>query len=154
LRFENIKWEENIIELEQVKTSNSLNLPLLPEVGNAIIDYLRYGRPKSDLPYIVLSAKEPYIKLKSGSIYTITSNAIKIAKIDVGKRRRGPHALRHSLAARMLESQTAMPLISEVLGHADTTSTLYYLRIDVTSLRECPLDTNMVAESFYEQFKW
>jgi len=154
LRFENIKWEENIIELEQVKTSNSLNLPLLPEVGNAIIDYLRYGRPKSDLPYIVLSAKEPYIKLKSGSIYTITSNAIKIAKIDVGKRRRGPHALRHSLAARMLESQTAMPVISEVLGHADTTSTLYYLRIDVTSLRECSLDTNMVAESFYEQLKW
>jgi integrase len=154
LKFENIKWEDNVIALEQVKTSNPLNLPLLPEVGNAIIDYLRYGRPKSDLSYVVLSAKAPYVKLKSGSIYSITSNAIKTAGIDVGRRHRGPHSLRHSLAARMLEGQTTMPVISEVLGHADTTSTLYYLRIDITSLKACALETSQVPDSFYEQFKW
>lgn len=154
LKFENIKWEDNTIELEQVKTSGFLNLPLFAEIGNAIIDYLRYGRPKSDLPYVVLSAKGPYTKLKSSSIYAITSNAIKAAKINVGKRHRGPHALRHSLAARMLEGQTAMPVISEVLGHADTTSTLYYLRIDVASLRSCALEISPVPDSFYEQFKW
>lgn len=154
LKFENIKWEDNVIELEQVKTSHLLSLPLLPEIGNSIIDYLRYGRPRSALPYVVLSAKEPYTKLKSASIYAITSNAIRTAKIEVGKRRRGPHALRRSLAARMLEGQTAMPVISEVLGHADTTSTLYYLRIDITSLKACALETSHVPDEFYEQFKW
>jgi integrase len=154
LKFENIKWEDNVIELEQVKTSSPLNLPLLPEVGNAIIDYLRYGRPKSNLSYVVLNAKAPYVKLKNGSIYSITNNAIKAAKIDVGRRHRGPHSLRHSLAARMLEGQTALPVISEVLGHADTTSTLYYLRIDITSLKACALETSQVPGSFYEQFKW
>jgi len=154
LKFENINWEDNVIVLEQVKTSNPLNLPLLPEIGNAIIDYLRYGRPRSDLPYVVLSARMPYKKLKSGSIYTITSSAIKTAKIGVGKRHRGPHILRHSLAARMLEGQTTMPVISEVLGHIDTTSTLYYLRIDITSLKACALEISQVPENFYEQFKW
>ena len=46
LSFENIDWENNIVSLVQYKTGNPLSLPLLPIVGNAIIDYLRYARPK------------------------------------------------------------------------------------------------------------
>lgn len=154
LKFCNIHWEDNLIELEQVKTSVPLSLPLLPEVGNAIIDYLKYGRPQSDLPYVLLRMREPYTKMESCTAGTVTRSAIKRAKIDPGKRRQGAHVLRHSLAARMLESQTTMPVISEVLGHADTSSTLYYLRIDVTSLISCALEVSSVSESFYEQFKW
>lgn len=154
LTFANLRWEENLIEMEQVKTARMVSLPLLPEVGNAVIDYLKYGRPKSDLPYVLLNMSEPYTKMRSGTISDIVRTAISQAKIDPGKRRQGAHVLRHSLAARMLESQTTMPVISEVLGHADTSSTLYYLRIDVTSLASCALEVSPVNESFYEQFKW
>lgn len=44
LKFENIHWEHNIIKLVQYKTGKGLVLPLLPEIGNSIIEYLRYGR--------------------------------------------------------------------------------------------------------------
>lgn len=154
LKFENVKWEDNLIMIEQVKTNHSLNLPLLAEVGNAMIDYLHYGRPKSDVQYIILNATHPFGKMKPATIFHVTTNAFRHAKIEIGNRRHGAHSLRHSLAARMLEGQTTMPVVSEVLGHADTNSTMYYLRIDVTSLSVCPLDTLPVTDDFYNQFKW
>lgn len=52
----------------------------------------------------------------------------------------------------MLEGQTAMPVISEALGHTDTNSTMYYLRVDITSLKSCQMDTAPVNEQFYLQF--
>lgn len=48
----NIQWEENTITIDQYKTGKHLELPLLKEVGEAIIDYLKYSRQKSTLPNI------------------------------------------------------------------------------------------------------
>ena len=53
LKFENIFWEQNTINLTQFKTGQKLELPLLAEVGNAIVDYLKYSRPKSDEPFCI-----------------------------------------------------------------------------------------------------
>lgn len=152
LRFENIDWEANNINIVQVKTDQPVSLPLLPEVGNAIIDYLKYGRPQSEDSHVLLNACHPFAPMQSTGVYNVTSQAFKRAGIDISCRKHGAHALRHSLASRMLESQTAMPVISEALGHTDTTSTMYYLRVDINSLRACQLDTTPVDEKFYLQF--
>ena len=56
LKFENIHWEHNIIKLVQYKTGKGLVLPLLPEIGNSIIEYLRYGRKKSNSQYVFLQS--------------------------------------------------------------------------------------------------
>lgn len=55
-------------------------------------------------------------------------------------RKCGPHALRHSLAGRMLEEGTPFPVISSVLGHKNAESTAFYLGIDHRALARCPLD--------------
>lgn len=154
LKFSNIFWEENIIRLTQVKTGHPVELPLLPEIGNAIIDYLKYGRPESDSPFIILTSIPPYEPLKPLRMYRITMKAFKRAGISILDRKHGPHALRHSLSSRMLESLTTMPVISEVLGHTNSGSTMFYLRIDTTSLKLCALDAPELKNSFYEQFKW
>jgi len=154
LKFENIQWDKNIVIIEQVKTGRMLELPLLPDVGNAIIDYLQYGRPQSEEPYILLTASSPFRKMLSSSIFGITSSALKRAGVSIVNKKHGAHALRHSLAARMLEGQTILPVISEVLGHEKTDSTMYYMRIDINSLSACMLDVIPVGDSFYEQFKW
>ena len=52
LKLDNVKWQDNRIEFIQSKTSREISLPLLPDVGWAIIDYLRNGRPKVESPYI------------------------------------------------------------------------------------------------------
>ena len=52
LKFENLYWDKSLIILRQYKTGKDINLPLLPAVGNAIIDYIQYGRPKSNEQYV------------------------------------------------------------------------------------------------------
>ncbi len=151
IQFSNIDWTQSAIKMAQYKTGRALELPLLPEVGNAIIDYLRYGRPKSNSPYVFLLAVSPYKELMPTSIYTIVKQAFSNTDINTLHKKRGPHALRHSLAGRLLENKTTLPVISEILGHENTETTRYYLRVDLQSLRHCVLDVPTVPISFYTQ---
>jgi site-specific recombinase XerD len=151
LKFENIHWETNTIHLTQQKTKEKIELPLLVEIGNAVIDYLKYGRPVSDLPYIFLRAGQPYDKLEEPTLHSIVSFYLKRAGIDnIDKKKHGPHALRHSLAGILLEKKTPLPVISEVLGHTNTESTKSYLRIDLESLRQCALEVFPLKSLLYQ----
>jgi hypothetical protein len=47
-RFDQIDWDKNTINFEQSKTSVPIEYPLLASIGNAIADYLKHGRPKSE----------------------------------------------------------------------------------------------------------
>jgi integrase/recombinase XerD len=150
LKFENIHWETNTIHLTQRKTKEKIELPLLVELGNAIIDYLKFGRPVSDLSYIFLRAGQPYDKLEEPTLHSIVSFYLRQAGIDnIDKKKHGPHALRHSLAGILLEKKTPLPVISEVLGHTNTESTKAYLRIDLDSLRQCALEVLPLKSPLY-----
>lgn len=150
LKFENINWEENTVKLFQRKTCNPIELPLLVEIGNAIIDYLKYARPVSESNYVFLHQTPKYTPLKSPTIHSIVTQYMKAAKIDnFSKKKHGPHALRHSLAGRLLENKTPLPVISEVLGHSNSESTKVYLSIDIETLRECALDVPSLNLNFY-----
>ena len=151
LQFSNLRWDNNLIVLTQQKTGREITLPLLPEIGNAIIDYLKYGRPQSTETFIFLQAKMPYSRMFSKNVYSIVRSHFQKAGICTENKRRGPHALRHSLSKNMLEKQTMLPVVSEVLGHAYTSSTKFYLRIDLNSLRQCVLDVPSVSADFYSQ---
>lgn len=141
LSFKNLKWEHNEIELIQEKTQEKILLPLLPEVGSAIIDYLKYGRPITESATIFLRHTCPITPLTPPTLHSIVSQYLRLAGIKVpdGKKH-GPHALRHSLASALLEENTPLPIISEVLGHTTTNTTSIYLKIDVNHLRRCALD--------------
>jgi site-specific recombinase XerD len=152
LKFENIHWETNTITLIQQKTKEKIELPLLAEIGNAIIDYLKYGRPVSNLPYVFIHTNQPYDRLAEPTLHSIVSFYLRRAKIDnVNEKKHGPHALRHSLAGFLLEKKTPLPVISEVLGHTNTENTKTYLRIDLESLRECALDVPPINSSCFQE---
>lgn len=150
LSFENLLWTQNLIVLIQEKTKKRIELPLLTEVGNAIIDYLKYGRPVSDLPYVFLHANHGYRKLREPTLHSIVYYYMRLAGIkNLDIKKHGPHALRHSLAGFLLEKKTPLPVISEVLGHTSTESTKTYIRIDMASLRQCALEVPIVDDNFY-----
>jgi integrase len=152
MKFDNILWETSTIKLNQIKTGRELILPLLPDVGNAIIDYLKYGRPVSEEPYIFLTLRPPYGHFESSNVVThIVQRAFLNAGLVTKERRFGAHALRHTLGFRLLEESTVLPVISEVLGHKNTKSTRYYLRIDLQSMKQCMLDVLPVSTEFYTQ---
>jgi len=150
LKFGNLLWEQNQIVLRQNKTDEMIELPLLTEIGEAVIDYLKYGRPKSELPYVFLHLIPPYDRLNRSTLHSIICLYLRLAGIKLENGcKHGPHALRHSLAGILLDKKTPVPVISEVLGHRSTESTRYYLRIDTGALRQCALDVPHVSTSFY-----
>lgn len=154
LKFEHILWEHNILSLTQRKTGKPLELPLLPEIGNAIIDYLKHGRPVSRDSYCFLRAQAPYERMSSSNLGTLVWRYMGMAGIDCTKRKHGPHALRHCFASTLLKEKVPLPVISELLGHKSMSSSMDYLRIDVTSLRRCALEVPLVPSSFYKQDYW
>jgi len=141
LTFASFKWDRNTIEVSQQKTMEVVTLPLLNDVGEAVIDYIRYARPKSDTQFLFLKLNAPNDVMYANSIHHSVYTRLKDAGIHIppGKKH-GPHALRHSLASALLESNVPMPVISEALGHTDTESTSAYLKIDVAKLRECAIE--------------
>jgi site-specific recombinase XerD len=151
LRFENINWESNILTIKQYKTGKTISLPLLPEIGNAIIDYLKHGRPVSQLNNCFLQKVSPYNRIHTTDLGNMIRKYITLTGINCLNRRHGPHALRHSFASALLKTKAPLPVISEALGHKSMTSSMFYLRIDINSLRKCALEVPAVPSSFYEQ---
>ena len=138
LRFEDIDWENKIIRINQNKTKRDVELPLLPEVGNAILDYLKNARRQSNLPFIFLNIKGPIHPITSSAFYGILNKYINKSGIEkLDKRHHGPHSLRHTLASQMLKNGEELTTISATLGHSSTQVTTVYLSIDHSRLKEC-----------------
>jgi site-specific recombinase XerD len=151
LTFGNIDWENSTITLSQFKTGKKIELPLLVEVGEAIIDYLKYGRKRSASPIVFLYTRAPFTAMTNNAVAGALGHTVDASGVETAGRKHGAHSMRHSLASRFLENQVSMPVISEALGHQSTASTMSYLRIDVESLRKCVLNVPLVDTSFYEQ---
>ena len=147
LKFTNILWERRLISLKQQKTKEPVELPLFTEIGNAVIDYLKHGRPQSNLPYIFLRHLPPYDNVCNNLLYGIIKKYMNLSEIKYDERRHGPHALRHSLATNLLKKKVSLPVISSVLGHTCSESTMFYLRVDTNSLRKCALEVPAITQS-------
>lgn len=151
LRFENLHWAQNTIFLKQYKTGKNISLPLLPVVGNALLDYIQYGRPKSDEQYIFLLVISPFLPIRPQTIAGLINRRFSQAGFKSTTRRHGGHALRNSLVKELLNNKQSLPVISEVLGHKNTSSTRHYIRIDSISLAQCALEVPLVNSLFYNQ---
>ena len=151
LKFQNISWQTDEFIIEQKKTGKSLTQPIVPEVGNAIIDYLKYGRPLSNENYCFLQIVFPHGKINPHDIANSAQFYLKRANIDLRNRKHGPHSLRHSFASCLLDQATPLHVISEALGHSSITSTMFYLRINTSALKQCALEVPYTPFSFYRQ---
>lgn len=151
LKLSDIDWENCVINKVQYKTGYPLSLPLLPIVGNAIIDYLRNARPKSTSNNVFLSCRPPYGEMLPGAVHSAIAVAFRESGVNYENRHHGGHALRFSLAQRMLDKSTPFPIISETLGHQSTDMTRTYVRIDINHMRQCVLDVPIVEDDFYTQ---
>ena len=139
LEFSFVNWTEKIISFTQKKTQKYLILPLPDDVGWAIIDYLKNGRPISDSKYIFIQHTPPYGQYSD--LRNVLVKQMRKAGIETPANKRiGMHCFRHSLATTMLENGVPLPVISQTLGHADISSTEVYLRINISQLRLCALE--------------
>jgi integrase len=142
LCLEDIDWIKSEIRIVQSKTRNPLVLPLIEECGEALIDYLQNGRPKSDSRHVFLISIAPYGPIKQHctlhKIITFYRRKAGVTKPRNGNR--GMHSLRHTFASRLLERNISMETISELLGHVSIESTNIYTKVNTQALRTAALD--------------
>jgi len=148
LKFPNINWLRKEIEISQHKTGRLNVCPLTDEAGWAIIDYLRYGRPKSDLPHVFLSCVPPYREIGDSTATHILRKYMRRCGIheDTSGISKGMHSLRHALARNLLDQNVPLELITDIMGHTQVVSASPYLKIDVNGLRQCALSLSEVEK--------
>lgn len=139
LRPSNFDWDQHMLSFTQIKTGEPLSLPLPIDVGWAVIDYLKNGRPISDSPEIFLRAIAPYESLQNFD--NILIKHMRKAGIPLDSlKHHGLHSLRHSLATHMLDEGIPITSIQGVLGQVNAESTQKYIGVNVRQLRSCALE--------------
>ncbi|MGH3499922.1 MAG: site-specific integrase [Nocardioidaceae bacterium] len=150
MELADLDWRAKQIRIVQHKTGRPLTLPLLDDVGWAIIDYIRGGRPETSCQKVFVKHRHPFGTFgTASSIATRLSRHAARAGIEFPPDQLcGMHSLRGALAVAMIAGDTPIPVVSAVLGHSSTDTTQgYYLRFDTERLRCCALDVEDVTES-------
>lgn len=146
LTFDEIDWQEDRLRLIQKKTGEPIVLPLLPDVGNALMDYILSERPKraDGCPYIFLRKQAPYSRLTSA--YMSCSKVIRQTGIKpVDGKSTGIHLYRYTLVHRLLAARVPHQIITDALGHASKESDKPYLSMEESMLRLCALDLSVIG---------
>lgn len=142
LRFQNFNWEDKKLSLIQHKTHKPLTLPIPDAVGWAVIDYIKNGRPQYyETDHVFLKHMPPFDPIGSENhMQQQLVRYMRKAGIDRRKKKHsGFHSLRHSAGSILLEMETPLPIITDILGHSDSDVTAVYLKTDLKKLAECIL---------------
>lgn len=134
LRLDDFDWEQETIHVRRSKQRKNQQYPLVREVGDAILRYLRKGRPKSRHPELFLSLKHPYRPLSTAGFGTMVRNRMK--RLGLKLRCYGPHTLRHACATHLLSQGFSLKEIGDHLGHVSSAATQIYAKVDLSGLRE------------------
>lgn len=141
MTFHDINWEEQRIDIIQSKSKRAVTYPLLSIVGWAIIDYIRYGRPKCECQEIFVTHTSPYRPLAcAASLDGMILHYLKLARINVPQDKKyGMHSLRHTYATSLMEKHYPIEDIAQLMGHVSPNTTAIYLKSSIGLLSECTL---------------
>ena len=126
----------------QSKTGKSLTLPLTKDVGEAIQDYILYGRQETKSDAVFLRMYAPFQAFADG---VAIENMYDYYRRKAGLPRdafdgKGFHALRRSIGRNMVVSGTPITTVAQVLGDRDMNAAKKYISLDSEHLKECALD--------------
>lgn len=140
LKLSDIDWRGERIRIRHAKTGAYSELPLLRAPAEALLNYLRHGRPASPARAVFLRAQAPYRAFTPNTnLHGIVMRALAAVGVrPVG--RCGPHALRHARAVSLLRGGVPLKVIGDVLGHRSERSTAVYLKLATEDLRSVALD--------------
>lgn len=142
LQFSDINWNERRIDIIQSKTRQTVSFPLLSDVGWAIIDYVKNGRPECEHKNIFVRHVAPIRPFAcAASFDDMIKKYMKMAHVSVPKNSKyGMHSLRHTYATSLMEKHVPIEDIAQLMGHVNTDTTTIYLKSSLGLLSECPLN--------------
>jgi integrase/recombinase XerD len=134
LRLGDIDWDHDRLLVRRPKQGCAQEYPLLPSVGDAIVRYLQHARPKSLHGEIFLTLRAPIAPLSGDGLYDVVYSRLRA--LGASSLHRGPHALRHACAGRLVAQGLSLKEIGDHLGHRSASATRIYAKVDLAGLRE------------------
>ena len=134
LRLEDFDWQSEVFTVRRAKHGGTQQYPIQYEVGEAILKYLQYARPRVNSRHVFLGERRPWGPLLHATVWRTTSRRMRALGIEID--RLGPHALRHACATRLLQKGSSHKEIADFLGHRDTKSVSIYAKFDTAGLRK------------------
>ena len=132
LTLDDLDWEAGQITVRG-KGSRRDRLPIPRDVGEALVAYLRDGRPRCTTRRVFLTSRAPVRQLADQrTVGAIVSRCL--ARAGIASAHKGAHLLRHSLAVRMLRGGASLAEIGEILRHRRLDTTAIYAKVDLTAL--------------------
>ncbi len=131
LKITDLEWENATIRVSG-KGRYQVCLPLLQEIGDAIIDYLACRPSGNHNDCLFISNIAPYSAISSDCVSSVVKRALSRAGIQAPVK--GAHLLRHTAASQMLQHGVPLEQIGTVLRHRNVHTTAHYAKVDVSLL--------------------
>jgi len=144
LKLEDIDWRRETIHIARRKTGRDLWLPLIPQAAEAVIRYLKSGRPSSKYREIFLIARAPWTPIKSQNIGQVVRRQIQLAGLTPSSQ--GAHIIRHSFATHLHRKGASLKEVGDILGHKAPQSTRVYTKTATDHLRDVALEVPEVPD--------
>jgi integrase len=139
LRLEDIDWHGGQVRVRAGKTYRERGLPLTQELGDALVAWLRDGRPRSTHRAVFLSAHPPFAPFSGpGSVGWLVRRACRRAGFPP-ELQVSAHALRHGAATQMVCQGASFKAVADVLGHQSLQTTGLYAKLDLATLEQVAL---------------
>lgn len=137
MTLDDIDWKHDRLQVPGRKAGHSTVYPLATDVGEAILDYLKQGRPETNQRALFFAAFAPYKPLSSAAVSLLAKRYLRKAAIVVP--RPGSHTLRHTCVQRLVDSGFSLKTIGDYVGHRTPDATKIYTKIDIERLRQVAL---------------
>lgn len=135
MQLDDIDWRAGEL-LVRGKGKNHDRIPLLPEIGQALADYIQHDRPSAASRALFVTGRAPHRPFKNGQVL---NTILRTAFDRTGLRPPGPyvgsHVLRHSLATNLVRRGASLAEVGDILRHRARASTMIYAKLDIEGLR-------------------
>lgn len=137
LTLDDIQWRAEALHIRGRKAGHATDYPLARQVGDAIVDYLKHGRPATTDRRIFLVIRAPRGPITGRIVACQARRYLRAAGIQAP--RLGSHTLRHSVAQRLVDADFSLKVVGDYLGHRSPSSSRIYGKVAIESLRELAL---------------
>jgi integrase len=134
LTLDDIDWERERLQVPERKAGHSTAYPLAGVIAEALIDYLKQGRPETADRHLFIRTLAPRAPISNGAVSS--SVAVYLKKAGIQVHRPGAHTLRHTCVQRLVDAEFPLKTIGDYVGHRSSQSTQIYTKVAMAPLRE------------------
>lgn len=134
IKLDDIDWRHERLLIRLRKVGNSTGYPLTHAVGEALIEYIRSGRPTTDCRHLFMSSFAPLRAMSSAAITDRMRTLLKRAEIAMPKP--GGRIFRRTCIQRLVDAEMPYKTISDYVGHRSTLSQGTYAKVAIEALRD------------------